>query len=241
MNGHDVKLSDFKGKALLINFWSTTCGPCQLETPELVDLAAKYKDRGFAIVGISIDDTPTDIRTFANQYRCRAPLLVGADTRSRSRRHSSLKDAVPMSVFVTAKGTVLGRVEGLATQSWMERQIQSCSTTAWSFPRRHGRSGRNHLKFARTATEHPVPVVFACHACQSGDSCLNHILQGSICLILSASFVAVAYCGDLPHHPVPPAALAPFVQHQPRQLRWAACAEVQQGVELRHEQAADPG
>src|SRR5690348_18474857 len=63
MNGHDVRLSDLKGKAILVNFWSTTCGPCQLETPELVDLAAKYKDRGLAVVGISIDDTPADIRT----------------------------------------------------------------------------------------------------------------------------------------------------------------------------------
>jgi peroxiredoxin len=124
MNGHDVKLSDYKGKALLVNFWSTTCGPCQLETPELVDLAAKYKDRGFAVVGISIDDTPNDIRAFANQYKVTYPLLVGTD-RDEITEAFGLKDAIPMSVFITAKGTVLGRVEGLATQPWMERQIQA--------------------------------------------------------------------------------------------------------------------
>jgi peroxiredoxin len=124
MNGHDVKLSDYKGKALLVNFWSTTCGPCQLETPELVDLAAKYKDRGFAIIGISIDDSPADMRTFANQYKVPYPLLVGAD-RDELTEAFGLKDAIPMSVFITAKGTVLGRVEGLATQPWLERQIQA--------------------------------------------------------------------------------------------------------------------
>lgn len=124
MNGHDVRLSDLKGKAILVNFWSTTCGPCQLETPELVDLAAKYKDRGLAVVGISIDDTPGDIRTFANQYKVTYPLLVGAD-RDEVTQAFGLGDAIPMSVFITTKGTVLGRVEGLATQSWYERQIQA--------------------------------------------------------------------------------------------------------------------
>ena len=124
MNGHDVRLADFKGKGLLVNFWSTTCGPCQLETPELVDLAAKYKDRGFAVVGISIDDTPADIRTFANQYKVPYPLLVGAD-RDEVTQAFGLGDAIPMSVFITSRGTVYGRVEGLATTAWYERQIQA--------------------------------------------------------------------------------------------------------------------
>jgi peroxiredoxin len=124
MNGHDVKLADYKGKALLVNFWSTTCGPCQLETPELVDLAAKYKERGLAVLGISIDDTPSDIRKFANEYKVSYPMLVGAD-RDEVTQAFGLGDAIPMSVFITPKGTVLGRIEGLATQSWFERQIQS--------------------------------------------------------------------------------------------------------------------
>ena len=124
MNGHDVKLADYKGKALLVNFWSTTCGPCQLETPELVDLAAKYKERGLVVLGISIDDTPSDMRKFANEYKVSYPMLVGAD-RDEVTQAFGLGDAIPMSVFITPKGTVLGRIEGLATQSWFERQIQS--------------------------------------------------------------------------------------------------------------------
>jgi len=124
MNGQDVRLADFKGRPLLVNFWSTTCGPCQLETPELVDLAAKYKERGLAIVGISIDDSPSDIRAFADHYKVTYPLLVG-DGRDEVAEAFGLKDAIPMSVFITSSGTVFGRIEGLATQPWMERQIQS--------------------------------------------------------------------------------------------------------------------
>ena len=124
MNGHDVNLAAFKGRPLLVNMWSTTCGPCQLETPELVDLAAKYKDQGLAIVGISIDDSPSDIRAFASQYKVTYPLLVG-NGRDEVTDAFGLKDAIPMSVFITARGTVLGRLEGLATQPWLQRQIQS--------------------------------------------------------------------------------------------------------------------
>src|SRR5579863_4112316 len=116
MNGQDVRLADFKGRPLLVNFWSTTCGPCQLETPELVDLAAKYKDRGLAIVGISIDDSPSDIRAFADHYKVTYPLLVG-DGRDEVAEAFGLKDAIPMSVFITSSGTVMGRLEGLETQS----------------------------------------------------------------------------------------------------------------------------
>jgi peroxiredoxin len=124
MNGHDVRLSEYKGKPLIVNFWSTTCGPCQLETPELVDLSAKYKERGLAIIGISIDDTPNDIRVFADHYKVTYPLLVG-DGRDEVTEAFGLKDAIPMSVFITAQGIVLGRLEGLATQPWLERQIQT--------------------------------------------------------------------------------------------------------------------
>jgi peroxiredoxin len=102
VNGHDVRLSDFKGKPLLINFWATDCGPCRLETPELVDLAAKYKDRGLTIIGISISDTPQDIRTFAAEFKVTYPLLVGAG-RDDVADALGLGQAIPMSVFVTAR------------------------------------------------------------------------------------------------------------------------------------------
>ena len=124
LNGHDVRLSDFKGKPLLINFWATDCGPCRLETPELVDLAAKYKDRGLTIIGISISDTPQDMRTFAAEFKVPYPLLVGAG-RDDVADALGLGQAIPMSVFVTAAGTVYGRLEGLAMPAFLDKQIQA--------------------------------------------------------------------------------------------------------------------
>jgi len=124
MSGHDVRLADFKGKPIIINFWSTTCGPCRLETPELVDLAAKYRSQGLTILGISVDDTPEDIRTFATEFKVPYPLLVGAD-REDVQDALGLGDGIPMSVFISRSGNVYGRLEGLATPAFLDKQINA--------------------------------------------------------------------------------------------------------------------
>src|SRR3974390_134834 len=60
LSGKKVSLSSYKGKAVLINFWATWCGPCKLETPWLVDLRNQYAAKGFEILGISTDDIDRD-------------------------------------------------------------------------------------------------------------------------------------------------------------------------------------
>ena len=123
MNGKDVRLSDYKGRALLINFWATWCGPCILETPELVELQAKYKDRGLQIIGISTDDSPEQIRAFAKEYKVNYPLLVGLD-RDDLVEAFHLPNGIPYSIFIRADGTILDRLEGLNTQTFFENRIQ---------------------------------------------------------------------------------------------------------------------
>jgi peroxiredoxin len=124
MNGHDVRLADFKGKPLIVNFWATWCGPCLLETPELIELYEKYREQGLTIVGISVDDTPAEVQKFAAAYKVTYPLLIGRD-REDVATAFGLGDGIPVSVLIRYDGTVLTRAEGINTKAWFEAQIQA--------------------------------------------------------------------------------------------------------------------
>ena len=122
MNGADVSFATYKGKPIVVNLWATWCGPCRLEMPQLIDLYATFKDRGLVVLGISIDDTPEQIRPFAEEFKVTYPLLVGRD-------HPDVLHAlgysgpVPISLFIRRDGTIAERVIGIATTASMERRI----------------------------------------------------------------------------------------------------------------------
>src|SRR5690349_7612651 len=56
VDGKTVHLSGYRGKVVLLDFWATWCGPCKLEIPWFMEFERKYKDRGFAVLGVSMDD-----------------------------------------------------------------------------------------------------------------------------------------------------------------------------------------
>ncbi len=122
MNGADVRLESFAGRPMLINLWATWCGPCRLETPQLVDLYGKFKERDLVVIGLSVDDTPDLIRAFAKEFSVPYPMLVGLG-------HEDFLAAlgysggVPMTLFVKKDGTIAERVIGIATTMSMERRI----------------------------------------------------------------------------------------------------------------------
>src|SRR3954469_18285579 len=93
LDGGSMKLSDLRGKAVVLNFWATWCGPCKIETPWLVDLQNQYGPRGFQIIGISTegDDLKPDdkegwshdkaaIAKFVKQEHMQYPVLINGDS-----------------------------------------------------------------------------------------------------------------------------------------------------------------
>ncbi|MEO0074583.1 MAG: TlpA disulfide reductase family protein [candidate division WOR-3 bacterium] len=77
IDGGTITLSQLKKKVILIDFWATWCPPCQEAIPHLVDLYDKYKDKGLAILGISLDQNKEAIPPFINEYKINYPILLG--------------------------------------------------------------------------------------------------------------------------------------------------------------------
>jgi cytochrome c biogenesis protein CcmG/thiol:disulfide interchange protein DsbE len=134
LSGKTVSLSSYKGKAVLINFWATWCGPCKIETPWLIELRNKYAGQGFEIIGISTegDDLKKDdkagwskdkaaIAKFVQQEKVPYPMLVDGD--SLSQAYGGL-DAMPTSFFVDRNGTVVAAQMGLTSESDIESNIK---------------------------------------------------------------------------------------------------------------------
>src|SRR5471030_2977932 len=77
ISGKEVRLADYKGKVLLLDFWATWCGPCKVEIPGFIDLYNKYKSRGFEVVSVVLLDRSENAKPFARDMKMNYPVLNG--------------------------------------------------------------------------------------------------------------------------------------------------------------------
>lgn len=121
LQGKKVKLSDFRGKAVLLNFWATWCGPCKVEMPWFVELQKQYGPQGLEIVGVALDDSPREvISKFAKEMGVNYVILQGQD---------SVGDAygamgLPTSFFIDRSGKIVESGSGLLERSEIESDIK---------------------------------------------------------------------------------------------------------------------
>lgn len=77
LNGNAIRLSDYKGKVVLVNFWAAWCVPCTEEIPQFIQLQDKYGTQGLQVIGISIDDTENELRDFYRKHNMNYPVIPG--------------------------------------------------------------------------------------------------------------------------------------------------------------------
>ncbi len=120
--GKDVRLSQYQGQVVLLNFWATWCVPCKHEIPALTALYRDYKERGFVVLGVSVDSEIRAIKPFAREMKMNYPVLIGAGREDLSKAFGPFI-GFPTSVLVARDGKVCVRHVGVVSRAQLERQI----------------------------------------------------------------------------------------------------------------------
>jgi peroxiredoxin len=121
INGKMVKLSDFRGKAVVLNFWATWCPPCKTEIPWFEDLQDKYGNQGLAIVGVALDDaSDKEIAEFAKDMKMNYPVLIGKE--ETSDLYGGV-EALPTTFYIDRSGKIMTSIPGLVDQREIEANI----------------------------------------------------------------------------------------------------------------------
>jgi peroxiredoxin len=119
--GKTLKLSEYHGKVVLLNFWATWCDPCQEEIPWFIDFQQSYKDRDFAVVGVSMDDDGWEsVKPFVEKKKINYRVVIG--TEQVSGLYGGI-EALPTSFIIDRKGRIAAVHVGLVSKSTYQHDI----------------------------------------------------------------------------------------------------------------------
>jgi peroxiredoxin len=114
-DGKPVKLSDYKGKVVLLNFWATWCGPCKIEIPWFMDFEQTYKDKDFAVLGVSLDEDGWDaVKPYIQQKKINYRVMIG--TEQVAQMYGEV-DSLPTTFMIDREGRVAAVHIGLVSKS----------------------------------------------------------------------------------------------------------------------------
>ena len=120
-DGRTVSLADYKGKVVLLNFWATWCGPCKIEIPWFIEFEQKYKDRGFAVLGVAMDEEGFEVvKPYLEQAKVNYRVVMGND--SVATLYGGV-DSLPTSFVLDQDGRIAATHVGLVSKSDYENDI----------------------------------------------------------------------------------------------------------------------
>jgi peroxiredoxin len=121
--GAKVTLADYKGKVVLLNFWATWCGPCKVEIPWFMEFNKTYKDRGLAVLGVSLDDDGwKSVKPYLAEKKIDYTVVVGNDAVSKS--YGDV-DSLPTTFIIDRDGRIAFMHTGLVGKDMYETEIRT--------------------------------------------------------------------------------------------------------------------
>jgi peroxiredoxin len=122
IKGGSLRLSDYKGKVVLLNFWATWCPPCRAEMPDLVKMQHDYAKRGLQVIGITYPpETIGGVRRFARKIGVNYPIALGT---KEVKALFDKGETLPFTVVIDREGNIRERIEGILLPEEFEQKVK---------------------------------------------------------------------------------------------------------------------
>ena len=120
-DGKEYSLSQFKGKVVLLNFFTFFCGPCRQEMPHLSQMGQELKGQGFQTLGIGLSSTPEQLKQIVTQLGLTYPVLQGNDVVSKAYGGVEL---VPLTFIIDRQGNIVHKILGARSKEEFEKLVK---------------------------------------------------------------------------------------------------------------------
>lgn len=120
LNGRKVRLKDFRGHVVFLNFWATWCIPCRAEMPAMEKLHREFKEKGLVILALNFRERPEEIKPFVRELQLTFPILLDRDGKVSDRYQVF---GLPTSYLLGRKGEILGTVVG--ARDWASEEARA--------------------------------------------------------------------------------------------------------------------
>ena len=121
LKGHSLDSRSLRGKVVLVDFWATWCVPCEEEIPHLVEWQKKYDAQGLQVVGLSMDDTVSPVKTYVEKHKMEYPVAM-ADDKTIAGFGGVL--GLPVNIVIGRDGKQIAKHVGVTDINLLEQEVQ---------------------------------------------------------------------------------------------------------------------